>query len=200
MGQGKAYGEDEVRALLREALVALTADGTPAGDLSVGRLCTHAGISRSTFYKYFEDRPAMLHALSADTLHRLYAAQRSWLARGAQATRADVRASMAALLQAYTGERAVLRATADAATTEPSLAAAYTSAVQDYARAIARFVRAGRTAGAIPDGPPAAETGAALAWMTERTVATAPPDADPAALADALTHVLTATLAIPDPT
>jgi TetR/AcrR family transcriptional regulator, ethionamide resistance regulator len=197
MSQGREYGEDEVQALLRDALDALMADGTPLRDLSVGRLVTQAGMSRSTFYKYFDDKPAMVAALSAAALRRLYGAQRAWLDRGRDVTVRDVHDSMLQLLQAYLQDRVILRAVAEMSVYEPAIGEAYTRAVGDYARSVERFVRAGQADGWIDAALPAAETADALAWMTERTtsqVGAGDPPERLDALADALARIVTGAL------
>ncbi len=193
MSQGREYGEDEVQALLRDALTVLMADGTPLRDLSVGRLVTQAGMSRSTFYKYFDDKPAMLRALSAAALRRLYGAQRAWLDRGRDVTGDDVHDSMLQLLRAYLQDRIILRAVAEMSVYEPAIGDAYTRAVGDYARAIERFVRDGQRDGWIDAAVPAAATADALAWMTERTTSQVPADASGEhldTLADALARIV----------
>lgn len=193
MSQGREYGEEEVQTLLRDALGVLMADGTPLRDLSVGRLVTQAGMSRSTFYKYFDDKPAMLQALSAAALRRLYGAQREWLSRGRDVTPQDVHDSMLALLRAFREDRIILRAVGEMSVYEPAIGDAYTSAVGDYARAIERFVRGGQEDGWIDAAIPAAQTADALAWMTERTTSQVPADASSGqldALADALARIV----------
>lgn len=197
MSQGKEYGEEEVQALLRDALDVLMADGTPVSDLSVGRLVTQAGMSRSTFYKYFDDKPTMLAALSAAALRRLYAAQREWLSRGREVTVRDVRDSMVQLLDAYRRDRVILRAVAEMSVYEPAIGEAYTRAVGDYARAIERFVRAGQDEGWIAAEVPAEQTADALAWMTERTTSQTGAQDPPEqldALADALARIVVAAI------
>lgn len=195
--QGRAYREDEVQRLLRDALAELMADGTPFRDLSVERLITTAGIARSTFYKYFDDKSGLLHALSAETLLRLYAAQRTWLAKDREVTAADVRDGMRLLLETHRHHAVVLRAVAEASVYDPSIAETYTNGVRDYARAIERFIRRGRKEGWIADEVAPADTAEALAWMTERTVSQVAVDASDRrldALAGTLARIVIAAL------
>ncbi|WP_205698838.1 TetR/AcrR family transcriptional regulator [Conexibacter sp. SYSU D00693] len=196
--QGRAYRREEIEQLLRDALAELMADGTPFRDVSVERLVRRAGMARSTFYLHFEDKRAMLEALSAAALHRLYRAQRSWIAKGRDVTVQDVRDGMRALLEVFGEEEVVLRAVAEASASDAALRAAYAGGVEDYARAMERVIRKGQKEGWVRDVPPA-ETAAALAWMTERTVSQLAPGASRrriTATADALAVVVCATLLV----
>ena len=196
--QGRAYGRAEVEALLHDALATLTGDGTPFRDLSVERLCTAAGIARSTFYLYFRDRTAMLQALAATALLRLYDAQRAWLHRGADVAPTDVRDGMRALVAVYRDDQVVMRAVAEASEYDRAIREAYLAGVQDYVAAVERLIRAGKRTGRFRDVHPAG-TAAALAWMTERTVSQLPAEASAAqarAVADALADIVCATLLV----
>lgn len=195
--QGRAYSKEEVEALLGGALDELMADGTPLRDLSVERLIGRAGIARSTFYKYFDDKSSMLRALSAGALRRLYDAQRHWITRGAEVRQEDVRAGMDLLLEAYRADEVIMRAVGEASLYDVSIREAYLDAVDDYARAIERLVRRGQRAGTIPRDLPPAETADALAWMAERTLSRSDAmstEAGRARLAEALTRIVCVTL------
>jgi AcrR family transcriptional regulator len=194
--QGRAYGREEVDDLLREALAGLMADGTHFSDLSVDRIAGAAGMARSTFYKYFDDKSAMLQALSERALKRHYAAQRLWIGKAPDVTRDDVRRGMREVFDAYLAEEAVMRAIAEVSVSDPAIRAAYVSAVEDYARAIARFIRAGQRAGSVRRLN-ADDTALAIAWMTERTVGQLSRGATGRrldSLADALANVVCSTL------
>lgn len=194
--QGRAYRAEDVERLFRDALTSLTADGTPFADLSVGRLLEATGMARSTFYGRFGDKGGMLRAVGADTLARLYAAQRDWLDRGPQVTTLEIRAAMRRLLDAYVADEAVMRAIAEASAYDPGLREAYTAAVDDYARVIERLARRGRKEGWVVDCQPA-DTGATLAWMTERTVSRLAPGSTPRrrdAIAETLARIVCAAL------
>ncbi len=167
--QGRAYRQDEIEDLLRAALGEAMRDGGAFRDVTIERLCTAAGIARSTYYLYFADKWAMLQALNAHAMRRLYDTQRAWLDKGEAATLADVRGSMRALFAVFRGDEASMRAVAEAALYEPSLRAHYGDAVADYARAVERYIRAGQQGGWVRDVAPG-PTATSLVWMVERTV------------------------------
>lgn len=194
--QGRAYRQDEIEVLLRAALAAAMRDGTPFRDVTVERLCVAAGIARSTFYLYFADKPALLRALSAGAILRLYGTQRDWLDKGEAATRADIRTAMRALFAMYRSDEAVMRAVAEAAVYEPSLRAQYIDSVSDYVRAVERFIKTGQQQGWVRDIQPG-PTATALVWMVERTCTEVSRSASAhrvRATADALTDILWNTL------
>ena len=56
---------------LLEATERLMDDGTTFTELSVDRLASEAGISRATFYVYFEDKADLLRLLAARVLAEL---------------------------------------------------------------------------------------------------------------------------------
>lgn len=195
--QGRAYSEQELETLMRDALNALMADGTPFSDLSVEKLVSTAGVARSTFYLAFADKAAMLNALGAQSLARLYGGgPRAWIRRGADATRAEIVAGMRQLLDIFLKDEVVMRAVAEASVYDRSVRDAYIGGVEDYARALERMIRAGRRSGRMREIDPAA-TAEAIAWMTERTVSRVAPGSTPAeldALAEAMADVVWRTL------
>jgi AcrR family transcriptional regulator len=159
----------ELEALLRDALRELMSDGTSFRDLSVEKLVSAAGVARSTFYTYFEDKTAMLRALSAQTLLRLFGGVRTWIERGSEVTQDDIADGMRRIIRIYIEDEPVMRAVQEASTYDSSVRDAYHGGVEDYVRVLARFIRAGRRSGRIRDVRPV-ETAEALAWMTERVV------------------------------
>jgi AcrR family transcriptional regulator len=194
--QGRAYRSEEIEQLLRAALAELMADGAAFRDISVERLITSAGMARSTFYVHFDDKFAMLAALSATTLKRLYTAQRTWMGKDRDVTAADVRDSMRRLFDAFADDEAVMRAVAEAAVYDPKIREAYVSSVQDYAGALERYIRRGQKGGWVTDLAPS-PTGQVLAWMTERTVTQVAAGMSARrldALADSLARVICSTL------
>ena len=63
--------------------------------LSVERLVREAGISRATFYVYFEDKGDLLRALAEDFIERILGRGVDWWQLPPDATKADLRAAHA---------------------------------------------------------------------------------------------------------
>jgi TetR/AcrR family transcriptional regulator, ethionamide resistance regulator len=181
---------------LHDAVIELAAAGEPFSRVSVERLAAQAGIARSTFYVYYEDKRALLRSLEAASMHRLYDGARSWLDKGLGVSRDDVVTGMELVLERFSEDQVVMAAVADTASSDPQLRIQYERDVGDYARAIARVLRAGQKAGLTGPGP-AEETAAALAWMTEGTVRRLAPGAGPRQrrrIAEGLADVVCATI------
>lgn len=194
--QGRAYEPEELEERLRHSLRVLMDDGTSFRELTVAQIIAAAGVARSTFYARYADKPAMLTALSGHTLARLYDAPREWVRKGPDVTRADLVGGMRRLLDTYLEDEVVMRAVAEASAYDAGVREAYLGAVEDYARALARMIRAGRRAGRMR-ALDAAETAEALAWMSERVVSRLSLGASPARLdriAEALADVFWRTL------
>jgi AcrR family transcriptional regulator len=194
--QGRQYDQAELESRLRDALAELTSQGASFRELSVSQLLDLAGVARSTFYSYYEDKVAMLLVLAEASLRRVYEAPAQWIRRGADATRDDIAAAMRLLLDVFLADAAVLRAVAETAAYDRRVRAAYQGAVQDYAQAMARAIRAGQSDRRMRSVD-AATTAEALAWMVERTVSLIAAETSPASLdsiAEALTDVTYRTL------
>ncbi len=190
--QGRQYDLEELEARLRDALAGLMVEEATFRDLSVARIIEAAGVARSTFYTYYEDKVAMVLSLGVHSLHRLYRGQREWLRRGPEATREDIAAGMRQLLEEFLEDAVILAAVTETAAYDLRVRSAYLEGVHDYGRAITRMIRRGQRAGRMRVVDPAA-TGEALAWMCERTVSLAAPGATPAQLdatAEALADVI----------
>src|SRR5882757_6677085 len=86
----RADRKSEIEERLSQAIDVLVTEGEKFTELSVERLVNQAGMARSTFYVYFEDKGALLRALGAHVLHGIYDGARPWLEKGAQATRDDI--------------------------------------------------------------------------------------------------------------
>ena len=194
--QGRAYAEEEIEALLRGALTGLMDGGASFRDITVNQLVGATGLARSTFYVNYDDKAAMLRALSAASLVRLYAGARAWIRLGADATQGDIAAGMRQIIDAFIADHAVMRAVAEASVYEPSVRDAYVEGVESFAGAIERMIRKGIKQGRLREVAPA-QTASALAWMTERTISRIEPgtsssalDALAAAMAEIVWHAL----------
>jgi TetR/AcrR family transcriptional regulator, ethionamide resistance regulator len=78
--------------------------------LTVDRIVTEAGISRSTFYNYFEDKRDLLATLAAQVLDATAAATKVWSDLAPSAAEPDLRASSQQLHALYAPHAALMTA------------------------------------------------------------------------------------------
>jgi AcrR family transcriptional regulator len=145
----------------------LLADGMSYSELSIERIATAAGLSRTAFYFYFRDKRELLTRLTADVADELYEEAERWFDATDDGA-AELEAAIGRILELYSGHAALMRAVVESA--------AYDEPVAEYWRALmGRFIDAAtrrieqEQASGKADGMPAADTATALVWMTERT-------------------------------
>src|SRR5439155_1348613 len=73
-----------------------------------------AGVSRSTFYVYFEDKGDLLQVLTEDVMTEVIDAARGWWELPREADRADVEAAMRVIAAAYRGHVTLMAAVVEA--------------------------------------------------------------------------------------
>jgi AcrR family transcriptional regulator len=182
----------EITQQLLEATGRLMAAGLSFTELSVDRLATEAGISRATFYIYFEDKRQLLLELTRQVTAELAAAAALWFDVAERPSAEIARRSVRQIIAVYREHLAVLTAMAELASYDPVVAEAHRAGVHAVAEqakaALDRVIAAGA------DGPRHSwETSCALSWMIERTcqqmVRNSPPEADDA-IAEALTEIV----------
>jgi AcrR family transcriptional regulator len=185
---------------LREAILAATAGllgERNFSDLAVGDILTAAGVSRGSFYFYFDSKHDVLAELVRRAVAEGHAAAAPWLAQPddpAAALRAGITAG-AALWQA---SAPILRAIVENWRTDPRLTALWLEQMQSFTDATVAQISAdprARQALADQDIPAVA---AALTWLGERlyylaATGTAPFD-DQDTLVNTLLHMWTSAL------
>jgi AcrR family transcriptional regulator len=156
-----------VQAAVLEATEALLAEGTSYPELNIERIAKRAGISRTAFYFYFRDKRELLTRLADDVTQRLYAEGDVWSERDDDPAEELGRAvrNSAAL---YREHGDLLRALADAATSDEELARFWHGILDRFVDRAQKRIEEAREAGHAGPGEPRA-TAFALCWMTERT-------------------------------
>jgi AcrR family transcriptional regulator len=136
-------------------------------ELPLARLAKDAGISRSRFYVYFEDKGDLLRALTDDVFRELFDATLPWWSLPATGTEHDLRVTTERVFEIFLPHKELLAAVVQAASrdsvTRDETASALERAMMGYA---ARLTEAQRDGRADPTLDPA-RTAALLSWMTE---------------------------------
>lgn len=158
---------EALTARLREVLESLLQnDDTSFTELTVTAICQAAGISRPTFYAYFDDKVGLVRAIAADTIADLVGVSASWL-DAPKSTRGELNQAMAELFAAYAPHRRVMAAAAEVAAYDPELHDAFTSAMEAAAQRVAKHITAGQATGVVRRDIAPLATARWLAWMTE---------------------------------
>lgn len=158
---------DEKAQLLLEATEKFISNGHSFIELSVDQLCREAGISRSTYYVYFEDKTDLLRALAVKIADEMVYSSRRWFDAISHATIEQFREAISDTLRVYRKHKAVFKSLAETASYDQSVGEAFNKLLETYTQQWLEAATAGIKAGVIRDdvdGP----TLLALVWMFER--------------------------------
>ena len=153
---------------LLDATERLMGEGASFTELSVDRLSTEAGISRASFYIYFEDKAHLLRRLARQVMGDLAEGGARWWGVAWRHDPNDVRAAMAGIIASYRRHQSVLVALNEMAAYDPLVAATYRDLLAEISQRLTRVIEDGQADGSIRRELPAATTADALTWMVER--------------------------------
>jgi AcrR family transcriptional regulator len=159
---------DQLRDRLLTAVEKLLADGENFTELSVERLASEAGISRSTFYVYFEDKGELLRAWFLEIFGRVEGAARQWYGLPPDFSRDDLHDALAHVVATYRPHTTLMAAVVDASGYDPAVRQLVTSMMRRNTASLRKHIRAGQSAGSVDPTLPSDETSAWLTWMAER--------------------------------
>jgi AcrR family transcriptional regulator len=183
---------EQMEQRLLDATERLMGEGASFTELSVDRLSTEAGISRASFYIYFEDKGHLLRRLTGEVFAELASGGERWWGVAGRHDPADLRAAMAGIIASFRRHQPVLVALNEMAAYDPATAQTYRDLLIAIAGRMAQVIEDGQADGSIRPELPAAITASALVWMVERAcqqnLPAKPPDYD-AELAATLTEI-----------
>jgi TetR/AcrR family transcriptional regulator, ethionamide resistance regulator len=153
---------------LRQALERALADGTRYADLEVERLAQDAGMSRSSFYVYFEGKVDLIRELADDVIAGVIDIGREWWELPAASTWDDLHVALGHMMRAYRAQAPLVGVVVEAAAYDEQVRAEYLSLVRRSRRAIEEHIRNGQQRGFIRSeiDPDTAATW--LTWMLSR--------------------------------
>lgn len=170
----------------------------PLADFSVDDLARGAGISRPTFYFYFQSKNAVLLSLLDQMNHK---AQAALAALGPQLPGDPVtlwRARIEAFFEASGSHRAVAVAGAAAKSTNPEVRRLWSTLMAKWVSYTTAAIKAERKRGAAPETCPAEDLSVALNMLSERVMSatfTAEEEAIPEdRVIDTLVHIWVASI------
>ena len=158
----------QIEARVLEATEALLAEGASYSELSIERIATRAGISRTAFYFYFADKRDLLMRLAGDAAEQLYReADTSWSGTGGgPAQIAEALGNIAALYRAH---GPLVCAIVEVSTYDDEVGVFWRGLVGRFVSASAERIEAEQAAGRADPALDPAATAFALVWMTERS-------------------------------
>jgi AcrR family transcriptional regulator len=193
---------ERIERQLLDATDRLMGSGASFTELSVDRLATEAGISRASFYVYFEDKGHLLRRLADQVFGDLAEGAARWWSVAQRRDPADARAAMTGIIAAYRRHQPLLVALNEMSGYDPQVGATYTSLLTQIADRLAAVIESGRADGTIRADLEPEPTATTLTWMVERACQQTLPgrpatyDAD---LANTLTQILWSTLYLEAP-
>ena len=164
----RAERREEIARRLFVVVEGLLADGSAFSEISVEQLITEAGIARSTFYVYFEDKGALMVELMERVTQEIGSAAGDWFSLPPNATRAKLRKALAKLADAYRQHGRMLSAVIEAAAYDPRVREQYGVVMQHRFEDMNDNFIPQQRAGAIRQDIKVTAVTPWLAWMFER--------------------------------
>src|SRR5436190_2449085 len=158
----------EIEARVLEATEALLGEGASFTDLSIERIATRAGISRTAFYFYFHDKRELLMRLTEDVTEELYQQADIWYS-GSGDPEAEIREALVNIARLYEQHGPLLRAIVEVSTYDDEVAVFWGGLLGRFIEASRERIVAERNAGRSSGCEPAS-TAFALCWMAERVL------------------------------
>jgi TetR/AcrR family transcriptional regulator, ethionamide resistance regulator len=141
----------------------------PLSSIGIDELAAGAGISRPSFYFYFESREAVLRTLAERISDELYEASEAWLRRSDDTAEQAARRAIEANLALWRRHGSVLRATIHGSHGDPQLRDLWAGVARRFIDATSAQIERERAAGLAPPAPPDARSLAtALLGMNEQ--------------------------------
>jgi TetR/AcrR family transcriptional regulator, ethionamide resistance regulator len=159
---------------------------TPLAELSVERIVQEAGVTRRTFYSYFESKYEPVAQLHTRVIDDFYALVQPFLdnADGPPAD-ATFRTMIQQSADLWHKHLAIGRAVYEHWHSEPILGDQWLEFVDRFAEAVGAQIAHQREAGLAPPGPDSRELAASLLWTTQDLMYVSTSDARPNALTEA---------------
>ncbi|WP_269750191.1 TetR/AcrR family transcriptional regulator [Nocardia violaceofusca] len=171
-------------------------------ELSVDRLAGAAGISRATFYLYFEDKGELLRRLAQHALTEISEAAKTWWQAAERSDPDDLHQAMKNVLATYRNRRLILSAVVEESAYDQGIAEVFNELIDGVRGTTRKIIERGQASGRIRPMP-TDEIADALTWMVERVcyqmVRNTAPEHDDT-LAAALTQIIWSSLYLADPT
>jgi AcrR family transcriptional regulator len=136
--------------------------------LTVADVLGEAGISRASFYFYFESKQAVAAALLESVMGRLFEAARHWFDYEGDAPQEALRTALRGVEDAWREHAPVVNAAVEGWRSTLEVGDLWGPLITGFTDAAADRIERDRATGLAPPGPDARALAAALVWMDER--------------------------------
>ncbi|MBC7301545.1 MAG: TetR/AcrR family transcriptional regulator [Nocardia sp.] len=168
-GRRNLKGDAREQAILQGAYETLRTESMRT--ISIDGLAKSAGLSRSSFYFYFESKWQVLSALLSSVTDDVFIASSMIFDRPAGIPPdVAIEHAVSEVIAVWERHGHILREVGDAAAAEPALQAQWDKILGKFIDSAAAAIERDRSAGIAIDGPPARSLAAALMWMGERNL------------------------------
>jgi AcrR family transcriptional regulator len=157
-----------IEADVLRATEALLGEGHSYANLSIERIATRAGISRTAFYFYFADKRELLMRLAADVGQALYDEAETWWSGSGDGS-AQLPEALGKIADLYRAHGPLVCAIVEVSTYDPPVGVFWRELVGRFVDASAERIADEQAAGRAAAGLDATATAFALVWMTERS-------------------------------
>jgi AcrR family transcriptional regulator len=157
-----------IEADVLQATEALLVEGAVYATLSIERIATRAGISRTAFYFYFADKRELLMRLAADVAEEFYREAGTWWS-GSGDGGEQLAEALGKIAGLYRAHGPLVCAIVEVSASDPPVGAFWRGLVGRFISASAERIAAEQAAGRTDAGLDATATAFALVWMTERS-------------------------------
>jgi AcrR family transcriptional regulator len=187
---GGATRGDERRSALLLALEDSLRAGSTLEEINIADISRRAGVTRSAFYFYFENKAAAVAVLHDDMYAEGFDA--ASVLGGDGTVRDRISTAIRAIVTGWGQRTHLYAAILDARAASAAVREQWEEFQQSYVDVVADLIDAERAAGSAPAGPDAREVALALLDLNDRTlerVVRAPAGFDAGAHVDAVVHV-----------
>jgi len=134
--------------------------------INIADIARQAGVTRSAFYFYFENKAAAVAALTQEMYAEAFAATDVLLGTGTPAER--IEGTIRGLFAAWDRHESLYRAMLEARATNPVVREMWEADRHSFVEPVAGMIRAERDGGRAPDGPDATVLAAVLLELNDR--------------------------------
>jgi AcrR family transcriptional regulator len=163
-----SLGQPDIREVILQATERQLGESS-LHELSVARIIEDAGVSRGSFYSYFESKQEVAAALLARVMEEMYELWLPYIERGEDDDpQAAFRAVLADAVRLWRDHRAVARVMHQYWDSVPEIGDQWLAAVERFTAGVAAELDRDRAARLAPEGRDSRTLAAAALWATEQ--------------------------------